>query len=261
MDVTIEFTKSAQENAQSYFERSKKAKAKAQGARKSAEDLRSKLEKVEAQSQERKAMKAVEKREWFEKFNWFFTSAGELAIGGRSAEQNDELNSKHFDGNDLFFHADIFGASVAILKDGLDSGEQSREETAQFAASFSKAWENMQTTVDVYSLKREQVTKSRNTGSLGTGSFLLKGERQWHKSVPLGLCAFADEIGAEGRKRRVVSVVPAIACANRGIKDFVSLSVGKVKKSDAAKLIAKKLSYDDVDYVMQHLPTGPFRID
>lgn len=259
MDTSIEFIKSAQDNAQAYFEKSKRAKLKARGAGKSIEELRLKLSKVEAQKQEQKAIKVVEKREWFEKFNWFFTSEGELVIGGRSAEQNEELNSKHFEKDDLFFHADIFGASVVILKGGASAGYRSILEAAQFAASFSKAWENMQTTVDVYSMKREQVTKSTNTGSLGTGSFLLKGERQWHKSVPLELCAFADEIGSDGKKRPVVSIAPSDACRNRDIKDFIVISIGNVKKSDAAKLIAKRL-HGDVDYIMQHLPAGPFRI-
>ena len=260
MDVVIDFTRSAQENAQSYFEKSKKGSSKSSGAQKAVEDLRDKLSKAEAQKAQQKIVRAVEKREWFEKFNWFFTSGGNLAIGGRSAEQNEELNSRHFDDNDLFFHADIFGASVVILKGGMNSDGQDRNEAAQFAASFSKAWESMQTTVDVYSLTRAQVTKSSNTGSLGTGSFLLRGERQWYKSVPLGLCAFIDEIGHEGRKRRAVSVAPAAACENRGIGDIVRLSVGKMKKSDAAKLIAKRLGYGDVDYIMQHLPAGPFSV-
>ncbi len=261
MDIAIDFTISAQENAQSYFERSKKAKAKSEGARRSIVDLKAKLSKAESQKQQQKSIKVVEKREWFEKFNWFFASDGRLAVGGRSAEQNEELNSRHFDDKDLFFHADIFGASVVILKDGVGSGEQCRNEAAQFAASFSKAWESLQTTVDVYSLRKEQVTKSRNTGSLGTGSFLLKGERQWYKSVPLELCAFIEELGQEGKKRRVVSVAPESACRHRGIKDGVIISLGKTKKSDAAKLIAKRLLYEDVDYIMQHIPAGPFRID
>ncbi len=260
MDVVIDFTKSAQDNAQSYFEKSKKAKSKAIGAHSSVEELRSKLLKVERQQQKQKKMKVVEKKEWFEKFNWFFTSAGLLVVGGRSADQNEELNSKHFDDKDLFFHADIFGASVVILKNGIDADQAAKQETAQFSASFSKAWENSQTTVDIYALRREQVTKSRNSGSLGKGSFLLKGEREWYKSVPLGLCAFMEQIGSDGQKRSTVSVAPAIAGENRGIKNSVSISLGKMRKSDAAKLIAKKLSYEDVDYIMQHLPAGPFSI-
>ncbi|MCL5008478.1 MAG: NFACT RNA binding domain-containing protein [Candidatus Marsarchaeota archaeon] len=260
MDVVIDFTKSAQENAQSYFEKSKKAKAKAEGARLSAEELKAKFAKVEEQQEKQKKMKTLERREWFEKFNWFFTSSGLLAIGGRSADQNEELNSKHFAEADLFFHADIFGASVVILKDGKGSGRKDREEAAQLSASFSKAWDNSQTTVDVYALDRGQVTKSRNSGSLGKGSFVLKGEREWYKNTPLGLCAFMEELGAEGKKRKVACIAPLTACENRGINDFVGISLGKMKKSDAAKLIAKKLGYDDVDYIMQHLPAGPFSV-
>ena len=171
MEIEVDFTKSAQMNAKDYFGESKKAKWKMEGAKRSITDLQKKLKEAEALEEKRKEMRIVQKREWYEKFNWFFTSSGMLAVGGRSADQNEELNSKHFEAHDLFFHAEIFGASVVILKDGTKSKKEDREEVAQFAASFSKAWENAQGIVDVYSLNREQVTKSRNAGSLAKGSF------------------------------------------------------------------------------------------
>jgi predicted ribosome quality control (RQC) complex YloA/Tae2 family protein len=260
MDVVIDFTKSAQENAESYFERSKKAKLKAEGALKSVEELRKKLHATEKQEEERKEIRLVEKREWYEKFNWFFTSSGLLAVGGRSADQNEELYAKHFEQQDLFFHAEIFGASVVILKNGTSADGKVKEEVAQFSASFSKAWENAQALVDVYCLKREQVTKSRNTGSLAKGSFVLKGEREWYRSTPLGLAAFVEEIGEEGKKRKVVTVASERACKNRLIHECLFIGLGNTKKSDAAKKIAQKLKYDNVDYIMQHLPAGPFSV-
>ncbi len=254
MEIEIDFTKSAQKNADEYFERSKKAKRKAEGAEKAAKDLEATLEKLEGKVISKKDMKTVEKKEWYEKFNWFFTSDGSLAIGGRSADQNDELYSKYFENNDLFFHSDIFGASAVILKNGTGSSREIREETAQFAGSFSSAWENSQTTVDVYSLKKEQVTKSKNEGALGKGSFLLKGEREWYRNVPLELVAFFNE------KIKKVEIAPSRTCQKLEIKKSVLLTVGKTKKSDAAKYIAKSLDYNNIDYVMQHIPTGPFSL-
>ncbi len=149
---------------------------------------------------------------------------------------------------------------MVILKNGVDASEQVKEEAAQFSASFSKAWENAQSSVDVYCLKKEQVTKSRNMGSLSKGSFMLKGEREWYRGTPLGLSAFMEEIGEEGKKRKVVTVAPERACRNRLIHEFLIIGLGNTRKSDAAKKIAQKLKYDNVDYIMQHLPAGPFSV-
>ncbi|MEM3838994.1 MAG: NFACT RNA binding domain-containing protein [Candidatus Micrarchaeaceae archaeon] len=256
-EIAIDFTKSAQENAQRYFEMSKKARKKAEGAEKSANELKEQFKAKQEEEPEKRRLRRVAKREWYEKFNWFFTSSSMLAIGGRSAQQNELINSKYFGQKDLFFHADVFGASVTILKDGVSSSREAREEVAQFAACFSSAWENGSTAADVYSLKREQITKSTGKGSLGTGSFLMTGEREWFRNMPLELCAFAEQ-GKSGDLE--VRIVPSLTCSRKGIKGFLTLKPGNSKKSDAAKYIAKKLGYDDIDYIMQHLPAGSFSV-
>ncbi len=97
MDIVVDFSKSAQENAEYFFEKSKRAKLKAEGARRSAEELKKRLNATAKQEEEKKAIRVVEKREWYEKFNWFFTSSGLLAVGGRSADQNEELYAKHLE--------------------------------------------------------------------------------------------------------------------------------------------------------------------
>ncbi len=254
MRIEIDFTKSAQDNADFYYRLSKRLKKKAQGASVAIKDLEAKRSTLAAKPKPTKAIKKIEERKWYEKFNWFNTSNNMLAIGGRSAVQNELVNSKYFENNDLFFHADIFGASVIILKDGVNSTREIREEVAQFAGCFSKAWENNMSSVNVYSLKREQVTKSKEKGSLGTGSFLLEGEREWFKGVGLELCAF-KETGDQKPH-----IVPISTCLAMGVRKFLLLKPGNTKKSDAAKMIAKKLDFPDIDYIMQHLPAGSFSI-
>ena len=254
MEIEIDFTKSAQQNAESYFEQGKKSKRKAAGAEKAVSDLEAALEKVQEGENRKKPFKEIEKKEWYEKFNWFFTSEDCLAIGGRSADQNEELYSKYLEKNDLFFHSDIFGASVVILKNGLSAGPVAREEAAQFAGCFSSAWENLQTTVDVYSLRKEQVSKSRNEGSISKGSFILTGEREWYKNMPLELAAFFNE------KMGKVEIAPLKTVLKAKAKKAVVIKVGRTKKSDAAKFISKILEYQNLDYIMQHLPTGPFAL-
>ncbi|MGC8651922.1 MAG: NFACT RNA binding domain-containing protein [Candidatus Micrarchaeia archaeon] len=255
MDVKIDFTLSAQQNADNYYKNSKKLAAKKKGAESAVAELEKRLEELRRRQEpsEERAVVRITTKEWYEKFHWFFTSEGKLVVGGRDAQQNELLNAKHFDSADLFFHADIFGASAVILKGGAGAGIASKEEAAQFAACYSSAWERMLSSIDVYMLKREQVSKSTNRGSLGTGSFLLKGEREWFKGVELELAAFLSD--------NRLNVVPKRAfdrLAHSG--SYALIKEGTAKKSDAAKALAKAIGYDDIDAIMRSLPAGSFNV-
>ncbi len=256
MEVDIDFTQSAQENANAYYEKAKKLERKQQGAAKAMKDLEKRLaEAGEAQLVVKKRIAMLEQKEWYEKFHWFFASNGMLGIGGRDARQNELVNSKHFEDNDLFFHSDIFGASVVILKDGLKAPPEVRDEAAQFAACYSSAWEKQLNNIDVYAMRREQVGKLTDKGSLGTGSFSLRGEREWHRRMQLALCLFVKD----GR----LNAVPMNTFYAMDEKPgrHVSATQGRKKKSDTAKETAAWLEYDNIDAVMQQLPAGSFHIE
>ncbi len=265
MKVKIDLTKSAQDNAKDYFERAKKARHKKIGAQATIKDLEKRLKsrEIEAYAKQKKnEVREIAKKEWYEKFRWFFTSSGELAIGGRDAMQNETLNSKYFEDNDLFFHADIFGASVVILKNGKNSPAGARMEVAQFAACHSRAWEQATGIVNVYAMRREQVSKSKAKGSLGTGSFLLEGEREWYRNMPLELSAFERQkpVANEGEAQTYIAINPALTRDALGITRSLSITSGNSKKSDAAKKIASFFKSDNIDYLMQALPAGKFSI-
>ena len=255
MKIEIDFNKSAQQNADKYYTMSKTAKKKAEGALAVIPELEERKKHAE-KSVKKKELKEKREQKWYERFNWFFASDGSLVIGGRSAKQNEEINAKHFESGDLFFHADIFGASVTILKKGEEASAEVKAEAAAFAGAFSKAWESGTSTINVYALKRDQVSKSKEKGSLGTGSFLLAGEREWYKSIALELAAFTKE--DEGKT--VFMVTPVSTSINLSIKKRAIIKPGKDKKSDAAKRIVKITGFDDIDYIMQHLPPGLFSV-
>ncbi len=255
MKIKIDYTRSAQDNADQFFRMSKKLKKKAEGAAIAIADLERKRSAIASKPIKQVKIKKLVEKKWYEKFNWFNTSNSMLTIGGRSALQNELINSRYFETNDLFFHADVFGASLVVLKDGINSSREVREEAAQFAACFSKAWESGISSVNVYSLKRDQVSKSKEKGSLGTGSFLLEGEREWFKGVALELGAYLSK-----EDNQLLMIVPISTCMALGVKRFLLLKPGNVKKSDAAKMISGKLKFEDIDYIMQHLPPGGFSI-
>ena len=91
VEAEIDYTKSAQKNAEEYFEKAKALEKKAEGASKTIKELEEKRNKIskekDAESKKTKVLKRIGKREWYEKYNWFFASNGMLAIGGRSAQQ------------------------------------------------------------------------------------------------------------------------------------------------------------------------------
>ena len=258
MRISLDFTKSAQKNAEDYYNLAKKSERKALGAEASIRRMEKELTAQQGQKPKEKPTQMRKNTEWYEEYNWFFTPRGELAIGGRSAKQNEAINSKYFEERDMFFHADIFGASVVVLKGGASASKESKELAAQFAACFSSGWAEGTFSLNVYALGRKQVSKSKQKGSLGTGSFLLEGEREWYKNVPLSLCAYLSK-DKKGEDRFTVAPQKILAYGVAP-ENHVIIAPGTAKKSDAAKAISKKLGFADIDYIMQHLPAGGFSV-
>ncbi|MEM0086990.1 MAG: NFACT RNA binding domain-containing protein [Candidatus Micrarchaeaceae archaeon] len=275
MEIELDLGKSAQENANDYFLRAKKARKKAAGARAALEALAKQLKEAEKPKLiPDTKIRRIRNGAWFESFHWFFTSNGMLAIGGKSAQQNEIINSRYFGDSDVFFHADVFGAPVVILKNGINANAGVKEEVAQFAACYSRAWEYGLSAVNVYSALRGQVSKSKAKGSLPTGSFLITGEREWYKGMKLELCVFVGDRRSDATNSVVafvpqtqivaevdaLNVVPSSTMSKLNISRYIILRPGRTKKSDAAKMIAKALGFNDIDYVMRQLPAGSFDI-
>lgn len=112
----------------------------------------------------------------YTKYRWFFTSTGKLVVGGKSAEQNDELlkalkNSK----NDfVIMHTSTPGSPFAvILTDTNDVEKTDLEEAATFTGCFSREWRDSRkkTSVDIFTLSQLSKNQSMKTGTWG-----VKGE-------------------------------------------------------------------------------------
>lgn len=259
MRIKIDVTKTAQQNAEEYYKRSKKLTQKKEGAEKTIKQLEKKLAEIEAARTEvsKAAVIKIQQKEWYEKFHWFFTNDKHLVLAGRDAHQNELLNGRYFEDNDLFFHANIFGAAVVIMKSGVTADKPEREEVAQFAACYSSAWKEGLKTVDVYAMRRAQVSKSTSKGSLGTGSFLLSGEREWYRNTEPALVMIIVEERLIAMPFLSLTRMPESKL--HGTR-YVKITQGKEKKSDTAKSIAKLLDYNDVDTIMRELPSGNFKI-
>jgi len=264
MEIEIDLRKSLNENASLYFEKSKKARKKLEGIEKTIPKLRKKVERRgEAfEGIERKEIRKKRQREWYEKFHWFFTGNGELVIAGKDTKSNDVLVKKHMDKTDLYFHAEIHGAPHTVLKSENNSAHQnSLEQAAGFAATFSSAWKQKMASVDVYSVLPEQVSKSAKSGeSIGQGAFMIYGKRQWYRKTPMDLA-----IGIDAESERVISG-PKQAVAKRA-NNYIVVVQGNVSKGEFAKIVKRNLEEKSgkkglvsIEDVLSMLPAGNFEI-
>ncbi|MBI4451262.1 DUF814 domain-containing protein, partial [Candidatus Woesearchaeota archaeon] len=180
MRLTLDVSKTLQQNAALYFEKAKRLRKKAAGARAAAERFRKilqELEQKQAVQQKEVRKKPAREKQWFEKFRWFTSSDGFLCIGGRDATTNEMLIKKYAMPGDLVFHTEMAGSPFFIVKaEGKPVPEQTIRETADATATFSRAWKLGLAAADVYWVKPEQVTKEARAGEyLTKGAFVIKG--------------------------------------------------------------------------------------
>jgi predicted ribosome quality control (RQC) complex YloA/Tae2 family protein len=189
------------EEAARFYEQGKRAKQKLDGAKTALLNSRTKLNEVEARMREAHALeleepesimeeltkRKVKHKEWFEKFRWFVSSDGFMVIAGRDVVTNEVLIKKYTENNDTVFHADVLGAPFVVVKtEGRKPSEQCLREAAEFAAAFSRGWREGFASIDVYWVKPDQLSKGGSSGeSVPHGAFIVRGERNWMRGVPL----------------------------------------------------------------------------
>jgi predicted ribosome quality control (RQC) complex YloA/Tae2 family protein len=203
LHFSLSLRKSLFENAAEYYDRSKKAKQKSNGAQSALDASRGKFAEAErsiSQSEALALLKPEEEmrrlvklkdrtKEWFEKFRWFRSSEGFLVVGGRDSVSNEVLIKKHTAPEDMVFHAEITGSPFVVVKsEGKDVGEQTIREAGEFAASYSRAWREGTGSADVYWVKPDQLSKSGPSGEyVPHGAFAVYGKRNWTRGVLLKL--------------------------------------------------------------------------
>ena len=254
------------ENAESYYEKAKKAKRKTKGVliaientKKQLEDIKSKKEvAMENISVPRKRVKKDLK--WYEKLRWFLSSDGILVVGGRDANSNEMVVKKYLEPNDIYLHADIHGASSTAIKlNGKKINDTILKESGEFAASFSSAWSLGFTSQDVFWVHPDQVSKTPESGEfLAKGSFVIRGHRNFIRGARVKLAI--GIVDYEG-KRIMAGPIEALEahCEN-----YVVIKPGFTKKEAIAKKIINRINEDDLltlDDIIRVLPSGKCDID
>ncbi|MGY5874553.1 MAG: ribosome rescue protein RqcH [Candidatus Thorarchaeota archaeon] len=191
-DVKLDIRLSTQDNASLAYEQAKKSEAKAAGAKHQIGKTQAQVDKlaetvIEPEAQRR--IVRVRKKRWYEKFRWFISSEGFLVIGGRDAKSNEHLAKRQMGANDVFLHASMHGAPYVLIKVPDDPpSEQTIQEAAQFAVTFSRAWQDGLSNGDAFWVNPEQVSFTPPSGEyLPSGAVMLYGTKNYVRNVPVDL--------------------------------------------------------------------------
>jgi predicted ribosome quality control (RQC) complex YloA/Tae2 family protein len=176
-EVELDFRKSVEENANSFFEDAKRMKKKIEG-----------LQKVIGKIPEKQVKEKIEpkkkiSKKWFERYRWFYSSNGILCIAGKNARNNETIVKRYTRPQDLVMHVDIQGSPFVVIRNDQKLAVIPAEtiyEAAEFAAAYSRAWDQKVASISVYYIRPEQVVKE---AGLPLGSFMIRGERKWLEKI------------------------------------------------------------------------------
>jgi len=237
------------------LERKIKSIGKAQAKLKNNLDsLKGKLEGRIIETESRSIQVRMEKM-WYERYRWFKTSEGLLAIGGRDASTNTIILGRHTEDNDLVFHADLHGSPFFILK-GNDPSRKSIEEVAQAVSLYSRAWKDGFSSASAYWIHPSQVKRKAPSGMyLTKGSFLIQGNKNRIKDLKIE-CAVG--LTSQNGYWVVVSGPPEAVMLNSVA--YVVITPEKGKISDTAKKIKSTLIdlLDEEANVIKQIPVDDF---
>lgn len=183
----------------------------------------------------------------YEKFRWFFTSSGKLVMGGKSAEQNEELMSK-IGGSKGFIvmHTAAPGSPFCIIK---NPNKEDLQEVAVFTACFGQDWKRGKKESEVHVFNSEQIKKAKG---MKQGTFGIAGKP---KNMKVKL-----ELALDFQKGKLRAL--PISSAK---KPIARISPGNLTKEQAAEQIAgiikSELCYPiKKDEIMAAIPSDKLSI-
>ncbi|UCE37621.1 MAG: NFACT family protein [Thermoplasmata archaeon] len=257
IEITLNFKKSIEENAGIYYDRAKKAKEKLEGAKKSLEDTKKKLARMDVEKEKKKKKaKRQTKPIWFEKYKWFISSDGNIVIAGRDAKTNDKVVKKYLSDKDRYAHAEIHGAPSVVVKNKEgEISEQTLKEACEFAFSHSKAWNAKIGSGTAYWVLPDQVSKTPPSGEfLARGAFMVRGKRNLITDIEMRLGI--GKVHYEGSEKVMCAPVSAIESQ---CKIFVIFEPGDMKKSTFIRKLCEIFQVDQEE-VQRILPPGDVKV-
>jgi predicted ribosome quality control (RQC) complex YloA/Tae2 family protein len=293
--VTLDPESGVEKNADRLYTEAKRIEEKKAGARAAIENTREDLEAVKQRRDEWEAEPESEfededdedvdwlsrasipirhQEQWYERFRWFRTSEGFLVLGGRDADQNEELVKKYMDRYDRFFHSQAHGGPITVLKTSepsepskdIEVPDRDKRQAAQFAVSCSSVWKDGRGAGDAYMVSPDQVSKTPESGEyLEKGGFAVRGDRTYFRDLPV---EWAVGITCEPNTRVLGGPTDAV---RDQVETFVEIEPGRYAQGDAAKRIYREFRerFADQSFVrkvaspgeiQKYMPPGGSRI-
>jgi predicted ribosome quality control (RQC) complex YloA/Tae2 family protein len=285
--VTLRVRDGVEKNADRLYQEAKRIEEKKEGAMAAIEQTREERKEVREQREQwetdeessadteekkdenidwlsRSSIPVRSSEQWYEQFRWFHTSDGFLVIGGRNADENEDIVNKYLDRGDLFFHTQAHGGPATVLK-ATDPGEaystdieipeQSQRETAQFAVSYSSIWKEGRYASDAYMVGHDQVSKTPESGEyLEKGGFAIRGDRTYFEDVAAGV---AVGITCEPETRVIGG--PPSAILGRA-ETSITVEPGRYAQNDIAKRLYREFRDRFADESFVRKVASPDRI-
>ncbi|BBL45850.1 fibronectin-binding A domain protein [Nanobdella aerobiophila] len=246
LEIKIDRRKSIYENINDIYSRLKVLKDKKKKIEEIIKDYNEKLNNIEENIViEKKKEEKKKNRKWYEKFRWTKTSNDFLLIAGKDSITNEIIINKYLEDNDIVFHTEITGSPFGILKNGRKAREEDIYESAKFVASYSRAWKNKFSSIDVYYVYPDQVSKKAPSGEyLNKGSFMIYGNKNYIKNVKLEIALSFDNY-------EIFSGVPEVI--TKKYQNYAIVVPGNKKQLDIAKELSKIFKIDHNDIII-YLP-------
>ena len=245
-EIKLLTSKTAQSNASLYFDKAKESERKA-----------SRTKEILREKPKPRSPKVVKQKklDWFEKYRWFITSEGNIALAGKDAKSNEQVVKKYLKANDRYAHADIHGAPSVVVKSeqGLSPSEISMKEASSFSLAYSKAWGARVASGHSFWVEKESVSKTPNTGEfLAKGAFVIRGKRNWHKNLEIMLAIGFIEY--EGSEKLMGGPVESFVGKS---KRYIVFKPGFIDRKTVSKKLANVFS-EDLSSIEKLLPSGGF---
>lgn len=222
--IEIDFNLTAHGNATRLFEQRGQLKLKLERTLKSHEmAMKSAAMKIKSDSNPRQRIKkrgqlqVVRKPFWFEKFHWFVSGDGYLAIAGRDPKQSELIIKKYLKRGDVLVYSDaVEGAAIVIIKN--KASDQVKNETkndivplktlveaGMFSVSFSNAWEEKRVS-NSWWVSSDQVTISECEATQSDSDLpeiMVKGPKHFLPPTPINISfGFLLLLDEEGRNMK-----------------------------------------------------------
>lgn len=185
----------------------------------------------------------------YQKYKWFLTKSKKLVVGGKSAEQNDELlkKLKQQDNDYIAMHTHSPGSPFSIILSPIEKVQKADlEETAVFTASFSRAWKlkKKKALIDIFKLSSLYKSPKMKTGTWGVK------EKLSSKVVELGLVLT--------KQKNVLRAVPPQTPPQKQI--LLKIKPGNLDKESSLIKIQALFPKLNKEEIIQALPAGKISI-